>query len=118
MKQINEKAIEMSHVTDIILSTTIDDGAELEGEHPNTDQLNMYLNENHNGCSLVKADDKAGGGKAMQCDLFIAAINHLNIPDFLERFYQIAWEYPESVQLMLKDEHEDIFRIYQPRRVL
>jgi len=99
----------MSHVTDIILSTAINDGAEREDEHPNTDKLSLCA-----GWELVKVDDKAGGGKAMQCDLFIAAINALPISDFLETFYQIEWEYPEKAQLMLKDEHDDVFTIYRP----
>jgi len=105
----------MSHVTDIILSTMIEDGAKRDEEHPNVDQLNGYLIENYGGCFLVKVDDKAGGGKAMQCDLFIAAINHLNIPKFLKEFYKINWEAPEYVQLMLKDEHDERFSTYEPQ---
>ena len=107
----------MSHVTDIILATMIDDGAERDGEHPNADRLNAYLIENHGGWLLEKVDDRAGGGKAMQCDLFIAAINHLNIPEFLKAFHEIEWEAPEYIQLMLKDEHDERFKIYVPKQV-
>lgn len=106
----------MSHVTDIILSTMIEDGAKRDDEHPNVDELNQYLIEHYGGWVLVKVDENAGGGKAMQCDLFIAAINHLNIPEFLERFYEIAWEAPECVQLMLKDEHDERFSIHVPKK--
>ena len=105
----------MSHVTDIILSTMIEDGAQHDNGHPNVDQLNQYLSKHHGGWALIKVDEKAGGGKAMQSDIFIAAINYLNIPDFLNAFYEIKWEAPESVQLMLKDEHDERFCIYAPR---
>jgi len=64
---------------------------------------------------MIKVDDFAGGGKAIQCDLFIAAINHLNISEFLEEFYQIEWEAPEYIRLMLKDEQEERFSIYVPK---
>ena len=106
----------MSHVTDIILSTMIRDGSSGKEIHPNVDQLNNYLSENYGGWILIKGDDKDGSGKAMQCDLFIAAINHLNIPKFLEAYRAVEWEAPEYVQLMLKDEHDDGFTIYGPSK--
>lgn len=104
----------MSHVTDIILSTMIEDGSVGEASSPNVDVLNEYLSKNYGGWKLVKVDDKAGGGKAMQCDLFIAAINHLDISAFLNAFREVEWEAPEYVQLMLKDEHDEGFTIYKP----
>jgi hypothetical protein len=107
----------MSHVTDIILSTMLGDGENREEKHPNVDQLNKYLSENYGGWYLVKVDEKAGGGKSMQCDLFIAAINHLNIPEFLDVFYKIEWEGPEYVQLFLKDEHDERFTTYIPTQI-
>jgi len=103
----------MSHVTDIILTTAISDGCIGETSHPNADKLNEYLSKNYGGWKLVKVDSKAGGGKVMQCDLFLAAINHLNIPDFLDAFHKVEWESPECTQLMLKDEHDEVFTVYQ-----
>lgn len=105
----------MSHVTDIILSTMAGDGGNRKEEQPNVDKLNKFLSENYGGWHLVKVDEKAGGGKSMQCDLFIAAINHLNIPEFLDAFNHIKWEGPEYVQLMLKDEHDERFKTYEPK---
>ena len=105
----------MSHVTDIILSTMLGDGDAKELRYPNAGMLSEYLKKNYDGYELVKVDGLAGGGKAMQCDLFIAAINHLNIPQFLEAFFSIEWEAPEYVQLMLKDEHDDRFTVYTPK---
>ena len=105
----------MSHVTDIVLSTMLGDSKHSGEEHLSVNQLNKYLIENYGGWHLVQVNHNAGGGKAMQCDLYIAAINHLNISEFLEAFYKISWDAPEYVQLMLKDEHDKRFTIYVPK---
>lgn len=104
----------MSHVTDIILVTGIEDGAKHQNEHPNADYVSEYLEKEHN-CKLNKVDQYAGGGKKVQCDVFMAAINYLNIPLFVEHFYSVKWSYPELVQLMIKDEHDEKFTIYEPK---
>lgn len=107
----------MSHVTDIILSTS---GIEkLDSvyacEWPSVDELSKYLNDKHAGNVLVRVDDQIISGRVMQCNLFIAAINHLNIPEFLEAFHRVDWYGPEYVQLMLKDEHDERFTTYVPK---
>jgi hypothetical protein len=104
----------MSHVTDIILVTAIEDGAEIEDGHPNADLLSKYLSERHTGTTLVKVDGFAGGGKAMQCDVFAAAVNYLSMGDLVAAMNEVPWQAPENVQLMLKDEHDDTFRIMRP----
>ncbi len=103
----------MSHVTDIILITFIEDGGKFGSQNPNADKLIEYLEENHQR-ALNKIDSAAGGDKSMQCDVFAGAINHLYIEKFLDHFKKIEWENPECVQLLIKDEHEDIFTIYTP----
>ena len=95
----------MSEVTDIILITFIGDGAEKDGEHPNADIL---------WTRLKKVDDLAGGNKCMQCDVFMAAENHLDQQAFLKRFHAVKWESPERVQLLLKGEHDERFTLYHP----
>jgi hypothetical protein len=104
----------MSHVTDIILVTATEDGAEIEDGHPNADLLSKHLSERHTGTTLVKVDGFAGGGKAMQCDVFAAAVNYLDQDDLITALNGVPWDMPESVQLMLKDEHDDTFRIMRP----
>jgi len=104
----------MSHVADIILVTCIDDGAEADDCHPNADKLNAYLKNNHNGAGLVKVDNYAGGNKAMQVDVFMAAINYLNIDAFVEWFRGVEWQDPECVQLLIKNEHDNRFTAYIP----
>lgn len=104
----------MSHVADIILITSIEDGGENGNDHPNRDKLSAYLEKNHSGATLVKVDGHAGGRKAMQCDVFMAAINYMDIDGFVSWFGKIKWEYPESVQLLIKDENDDLFAVYVP----
>ena len=62
--------------------------------------------------SLIKVDQHARGGKAMQCDVFVAAINYLDREGFLTAFNAVPWEYPECVQLILKGEHDELFAVY------
>jgi hypothetical protein len=104
----------MSVVTDIILVTGIDDGAEREDEHPNADRLSAYLEREHGGRGLAKVDQHAGGRKAMQCDVFMAAVNFLDKDAFLAWFHAIEWHDPEQVQLMLKGEQEERLTIITP----
>src|SRR5262245_44259689 len=104
----------MSVVTDIILVTIIDDGAERDGEHPNVDRLNAWIHETQGPPeALRKVDDDAGGNKAMQCDVFMAAINYLDKPGLIRAFRGIPWEAAEAVQLMLKGEDDDLFTMFQ-----
>ena len=105
----------MSHVTDIIFITAIEDGADAEAGHPNTDKLSEYIAREHNNNKLLKVDEHAGGNKAIQCDVFMAAINYMDIDTFIAWFHTIKWEYPESVQLLIKDEHDDQFTIHVPK---
>lgn len=104
----------MSHVADIILVTAIDDGAQRDEEHPNADLLSKWLQENkgQDWLKLVKVDQHAGGNKAIQCDIFLAAINYLDIDGFVAAFRSIRWHMPECAQLMIKDEHDDLFTVY------
>lgn len=106
----------MSHVTDIILVTAIEDGAEAIAGHPSADKVSDYLKQNHNGHVLLEVSPVAGGDKAMQCDVFMSAINGLDIPAFVKWFAAIEWEFPEYVQLLLKDENDDRFAVYEPKR--
>lgn len=102
----------MSHVTDIILITSIEDGADLESDNPNVDKLKGYLEKEHNGHTLLKVDGHAGGNKAIQCDVFMAAFNYFNIDAFVRLFKEMQWQYPESAQLLIKDENDDAFTVY------
>jgi hypothetical protein len=97
----------MSHVTDIILVTMIEDS---EG----VAQLNAWLEANHGFPHLKEISDHAGGNKGVQADVWMAAINYMDIPAFVAAFKAAPWQFPECAQLMLKDEHEERFTVYLP----
>ena len=103
----------MSVITDIILLTFIRD-SETHGGRLNAEKLSEYLCENYRSKGLVQVDGYAGGNRAMQCDVFITAVNYLDHDEFIEIFNSIKWEYPESVQLLLKCEDCDAFEIITP----
>jgi hypothetical protein len=92
----------MSHVTDIVLLTFLDDSG--------VAKLNEWL-KNNRWPELKEISGYAGGNKAMQCEIWTAAINNFDIDDFVCASKSIDWEYPESVQLLIKGEHDDAFLI-------
>ena len=102
----------MSNVTDIIMVVSQFDGIDDSGAMmPTIDQL-----DNFTECQLRPVSRVAGGDKHkhMRCDVFMAAINHLDVLGFLKCFYSIEWDSPECVQLMIKQEQEDIFTAHVP----
>lgn len=108
----------MSVVTDIILVTAVDDRTTCR-EEPSATKFNSAIAARV--CvgleqALQQVDGHAGGNKAVQCDVFMAAINYLDRDALLTEFRKMKWESPECVQLMLKGEHDDVFTIYTPAK--
>lgn len=95
----------MSHVTDIILVAA--SGATLDEFAP----LVYYLQEQSG--SLGNLANMAGGPKALQCELYVGAFDHINIAKLKVSFYNCMPENQECVQLFVKDEHEDQFNVYR-----
>ena len=87
----------MSTVTDIILITATDDSENFAPEF-----------------GLKRVDGYAGGNKAMQCDVLMSAMNALTVePDeIVAWFHGIKLHAPECAQLLLKEEHEDVFTVH------
>ena len=92
----------MSHVTDIIVIVMVDENIEL---------LQKYLKKVYK-CTLKQVDDYAGGNKAVQADIYMTAINAFIIPVFYQEFLKLKLEFPESAQLLIKDEHDDKFTLF------
>jgi len=105
----------MSDVTDIIFITALNDGGEATKGNPNTDKLNKYIKQEHNGCGLIKVNAFAGGSKVMQCDVFMAALKYMDVDAFVQCFNDIKWEHPESVQLLIKEESDVNFTVFLPK---
>jgi hypothetical protein len=100
----------VSSVTDIILIL----GCGEEKADRNTRSLNSWLREHsHSPAELTKVDDHVIGGKAFQAEMYIAAVNYMDKDEFLAEFKGYDWEMSQEVQLWIKEEHEDRFRIYK-----
>lgn len=65
------------------------------------------------------AQAAAGGNKAMQAAVFIGAHNYLGCEDFVEAFGRelAGWNHPhawpEETQLLIKDEHDASFGVFE-----
>lgn len=88
----------MSVVTDVILITAVDE-------------------DNEKGIVarlfLERVDHPAGGNKAMQCGVYMGAFNHLVIERFIQNVRALKWHDRECVQLMVKEEDDNQFRIIE-----
>ncbi|SEL24237.1 hypothetical protein SAMN05216262_10814 [Colwellia chukchiensis] len=104
----------MTCITNIILTTAIQDGAWMHSDYGSVDQLNDYLSSKYQGTRLYSVENSAGGHKTISCDIFVAAVDYLNVDEFIEEFLKIAWQKPEQVQLLIKNNHDLRFTSYYP----
>lgn len=101
----------MSHVSNVILSFSV-----LENEEQRMQEINKYLLEVENQ-QFENADFKVGdrfwygGHKVLETPLWVGAFNYLHIGDLLQFMQGVSWDYPDEVQLIVKDQHSDIFKI-------
>ncbi|MEP4890715.1 MAG: hypothetical protein ABJV04_11865 [Aliiglaciecola sp.] len=105
----------MTDITNIILITSMDDGAWANSDHGNADILYEYLRTNYRGESLTKVDHHGGGNKGMTCDIFMAGIDYIDKDKLIEKFNSIQWDRPEKVQLLIKGRKDDVFSVYRPK---
>ena|ERR1043165_4583585 len=107
----------MSVVTNVVLTFSI-----LEDDGHNDDwaeiisSINKYFDEQgRRGFIVVPREmDWYGGNKVLEAPLFVGAFNHLGLEDFIEHLKTIKWEYPEEVQLWVKEQEDDVFRTVFP----
>jgi hypothetical protein len=105
----------MSHVASVMLITSGIEHNYREGGWL-VDKLNHYLVEKHDR-SLKQVDQYAGGDKGFQARVYMAGINYLDIPEFVDLFCSIPWELPFMATLLIRDEHDDTFTVYRPNDV-
>lgn len=100
----------MSHVCDVlILASVMDEDSGAIGaveawlvEHRYAEVAN----------ALRRVDGNAGGFKAMQATVWAGAYNYLDIPAFLAAVWAAPWDSSEYVQVALKDEHDERWRLH------
>lgn len=108
----------MSYVTNVILSTgTLFD----EEEEKILQEVNKFFVDKDNPAysknGFVNVEDASlprgwyGGDKMLEASLFIGAFNYLNLEGLIEHLQSIQWEYPEDVQLIIKEDGESRFEI-------
>ena len=54
--------------------------------------------------------DSCGGTKYLECVLFVAAFNYLNVPAFTAAILDFPWLHPEDVQLWIEEQGESRMR--------
>ncbi|MFN8075088.1 MAG: hypothetical protein U0Q15_06660 [Kineosporiaceae bacterium] len=65
--------------------------------------------------SLSDEGQHWGGWKNPECRLFGGALNHADLPAVIEKFASFPWREPGSVQLMVNDQEQCIFRVWMIR---
>lgn len=94
----------MSSVTDIILTTFLND--------PGINRVQEFLRETEKN-ELTEVSKHSGGTKEMQVDVWLGAFNYMDETALVDVVRTAPWKYPECVQLMLKGEHDDRFKVYE-----
>jgi hypothetical protein len=92
----------MSQISDILLLTAANEHGIIEAQR--------WLRANY-WPELVEIANQAGGNKGMKSDVWASAINYFAIEAFVSAMKEIKWERPESMQLLVKDEHDDCFML-------
>ncbi|WP_159267440.1 hypothetical protein [Zhongshania aliphaticivorans] len=87
----------------------------MNSDYGSVDTLNDYLYTHYQGSRLQCVDAHSGGNKSLSCNVFIAAIDYLNVDEFIALFYQVAWDKPEQAQLMIKTDDQPSFTLYQAK---
>lgn len=106
----------MSVVTNLILSFS-----SLEQKESRIKDVNSFT-YNGQGLDLVSIDYNKdmenrtvwyGGNKFFEGNIFIGAYNHFKTDDFIAHLKQIHWEEPDLVQVLVKEEWDEKFRIIE-----
>lgn len=100
----------MSVVTNVILTTHV--GSQ-DGSDPEIDAVNNFLREADGGGSgkFIEVSDHTGGPKNMECRVYLAAFNHADTQTILKAVDQAPWRDKEMVQVFVKEQEEDLFRL-------
>ena len=53
--------------------------------------------------------DYMSGKKCLEAELWVAAVNYLNTEEFIEGVRSAPWRVPDSVQLFIKEQDDEIF---------
>lgn len=99
----------MSRVTNVILIAHVGlkDGSDLEIESVNK----MLREADENYGQFVEVSEHAGGTKRMECRVYLSAFNKLDTETILRAIDQAPWRDKEMVQVFVKEQEEETFRL-------
>lgn len=102
----------MSQVTNIIiLFSCSEDESKIVG------RLNEFEYKKDSFFYIKSINDKElpkhwyGGSKGLEASVLIGAYNYLNILDLINYMKNIEWEYIEDVQLLYKEQEDEVFKL-------
>lgn len=100
----------MSRVTNVILTAHV--GLQ-DGSDPEIHSVNKFLQEAEDGGygQFVEVSEQAGGAKYMECRVYMSAFNHADTEIILKAIDQAPWRDKDMVQVFVKEQEEDLFRI-------
>lgn len=95
----------MSYVYNVLLLTEVDEWDDNFKCPLIENEVNTYLTEHGYGV-MNQLDDKVGGNKCFEVSLYGAAINYLDLADFMEFLVTLPWENPREAALIYKKQEE------------
>jgi len=106
----------MSWVSDVLLCVNLkerfDDEMNILPSCEPIDELNAWPRERKSGHLAELSKHMVTGGKAAQSYVYGGSFNYLNIDEFREFVFSRNWSMPESVQLLVNDEQDMLFKQY------
>jgi hypothetical protein len=92
----------MSCVSNVILLTFIEDQG--------IKDVQLWLSR-AGALPLNQIDGFSGGTKAVEHEIWAGAYNWLDVPEFIKAVKNASWEFPSDVQLLIKEESDDLFSL-------
>jgi hypothetical protein len=95
---------DMSVVTNIMLCGTIRTTSLLE--------IDLWMEAQHHHVPLTDISRFAGGDKSMECRVYAGAFDFFPTPKFLAFLPTVTWFDTLPLQVMVREQHDDFFKIY------
>ncbi|WP_336082434.1 squamosa promoter-binding protein 15 [Nocardia sp. SSK8] len=107
----------MSHVANIMVSVNHDDIPTLEtfSEWLRTDPVMNTGRPVGWLMEITGEGDRWGGYKRPECTIWAGALNRADLNAILDRAAILPWQVPHAVQVFLKDQYEEYFRLWMLR---
>jgi hypothetical protein len=100
----------MSRVTNVILTAHVGPKNKPDDE---IEAVNRFLRETDGSGhgQFVDVTPHGGGTKHMECRVYLSAFNHADTQVILRAIDQAPWRDKEMVQVFVKEQEEELFRL-------